>query len=81
MKKLTAILLALLLLLGNLAVEEDISLTIVIRTTASYTPDPGSGIPKTGDTSNIGLMFTIMVASGAGLLILLLPRRKKEKAS
>lgn len=66
-------------MLGNLAVEEDISLTIVIRTTASYTPDPGSGIPKTGDTSNITLMFTIMVASGAGLLILLIPQRKRKE--
>lgn len=65
-------------MLGNLAVEEDISLTIVIRTTASYTPDGGSGIPKTGDTSNIGLMLTIMVGSGTALLLLLIPRRKRE---
>ena len=66
-------------MLGNLAVDEDITLTIVIRTTASYTPDGGSGIPKTGDTSHIGLMLTIMLTSAAGLLLLLLPRRKKEK--
>ena len=70
-------------MLGNLAVEEDISLTIIIRTTASYTPDPGpgSGIPKTGDTSQIGLMMTIMVASAAGLMILLIPKRKREEGN
>ncbi len=69
-------------MLGNMAVEEDITLTIVIRTTASYTPDPGvdPGLPQTGDTSNIGLLFGLMVVSGAALLVLLLlPKRKGEK--
>lgn len=65
-------------MLGNLAVDEDISLTIVIRTTASYTPEASSGIPKTGDTSNIGLMLTIMLTSGTALLILLLPLPKSR---
>lgn len=69
-------------MLGNLAVEEDISLTIVINTTASYTPDPPSGgdgePPKTGDTA---IMWTMgaMAASGAALLVLLiLPKRRKK---
>lgn len=67
-------------MLGNLAVDEDITLTIVIRTTASYTPDPAGGIPKTGDTSNIQLAFTVMVTSGAALLVILfLPKRKQEE--
>ena len=66
--------------LGNQAVEEDITLTIVIHTLASYTPDGDDGIPKTGDTSGIGLYFGAMMASTAGLLILLLaPRRKREE--
>ena len=66
--------------LGNMAVEEDITLTIVIHTLASYTPDGDDGIPKTGDTSGIGLAFGAMVASMAGLLILLpIPRRRREE--
>ena len=66
--------------LGNMAVEEDITLTIVIHTLASYTPNGDDGIPKTGDTSGIGLAFGAMVASMAGLLILLLiPRRRREE--
>lgn len=68
--------------LGNLAVEEDITLTIRISTTASYTPTPGSdsGIPKTGDTSAIGLAVAVMVASSAALMLLLvLPGRRRRK--
>ena len=67
-------------MLGNLAVEEDITLTIVINTLASYTPVDDGGIPKTGDTSGIGLAFSAMVISFTGLLILLLiPRRRREE--
>lgn len=64
-------------MLGDLAVEEDITLTIVIRTLASYVPEADGGIPKTGDTTPIGLLATIMVCSAGGLLFLLLPRRRK----
>lgn len=67
-------------MLGNMAVEEDITLTIVIKTLASYTPDGDDGIPKTGDTSGVGLAFGMMMASMAGLLILLLlPKRRREE--
>lgn len=69
-------------MLGNLAAEEDITLTIVINTLASYTPKDDGGIPKTGDTRDIGLAFGVMVASMAGLLLLLLaPRRRREGAN
>lgn len=71
-------------LLGNQAAELDlegkeIRLTITIKTTAEYSADQNtsSGLPKTGDNSQIQLAFTVMVVSFAGLLILLLlPRRK-----
>lgn len=100
-------------LLGNMAVEEEISLTVeinVISTQAEDSPGstkPGStepgettpggsssgnsssgtskptvngGLPKTGDTSNIRLAFTVMIASGIGLLILMaLSQRKGRK--
>ena len=69
-------------LLGNLATDEDITLTIRISTTATYNPTPGgdSGIPKTGDTGGIELAFAVMSASSAALLLLLcLPRRKRRE--
>ena len=63
-------------MLGNL--EEDLTLTIVIETTASYAPpNTGGGIPKTGDTSHIGMWFAVMLGSSAGLIFLLLPMRRK----
>lgn len=63
--------------LGNLAMEEDITLTIVIRTTAEYGGQ--GGLPDTGDHSNLLLPAVIMVASFAGLLtVLLLPKRKRR---
>ncbi len=63
--------------LGDLATEEDITLTIVIRTTAEYGGE--GGLPPTGDTSGVAVAATVMVGSFAALLvILLLPKRKRE---
>ena len=66
-------------LLGNLAVAEDITLTIVIKTVASYTPAEGGGIPQTGDTSQILLYTLMMLCSAVGLLVLYqMDRRRRE---
>ena len=68
-------------LLGNLAQDEDLTLTIVIETYATYTPDASDGIPQTGDLSQIGVWFTVMLGSAAALLLMfLLPwmRRRGE---
>lgn len=67
-------------MLGNLAVDEDITLTIQIRTTATGNPDPdapGGAAPDTGDTIAVGMYAVLMVASLGGMLLLLL-RRKEE---
>lgn len=68
-------------MLGNMAVDEDITLTIVIKTMASCNavPDAPGGIPKTGDTTPIGLLVCIMAGSAITLAILLLPRKKREE--
>ena len=69
-------------MLGNLAVEEDLTLTVVIRTTATYSdnPDNPGGIPpQTGDTALIELYAIMMVASLAGVLTILLLRNKEKK--
>ena len=69
-------------MLGNMAVEEDLTLTVVIRTTASYSEDPdepGGIPPQTGDTAQIELYAIMMVASLAGVLLILLLRNKEKK--
>lgn len=68
-------------MLGNLAVDQDITLTIQIRTTAMYSEDPnapGGDHPATGDTAQVGMYAVLMVASLAGILFILLTTRKEE---
>lgn len=69
-------------MLGDLAKEEDITLTIVINTTASCNIDPtaSGGVPKTGDTSNIGLFAGLLALSLIGFVVVavLLKRRNDE---
>lgn len=66
-------------MLGSLSVESEVTLTIVIKTHSTFTPTATatSGIPKTGDTSRIGLWFTVMLGSSAGLMFLLLLMRRE----
>lgn len=68
-------------MLGNMAVEEDITLTVVIKTIASCNADPDApgGNPKTGDDTPIGLLVGLMAVSAVGLVVLLLPRKKREE--
>ncbi len=64
-------------LLGDLAAERDISMTVIIRTHAeAEIPDAA---PDTGDDTNITLMIIIAIAALAIVVILiLLPRLKKK---
>lgn len=64
-------------LLGNMSAGSEVTVTVVIKTFASYTPSADGGIPKTGDTSHIGLWFTAMMGSCAGLMFLLLLAKRK----
>lgn len=68
--------------LGNLAVEQDLTLTIVIKTTAteSNSPYDNSGItpPQTGDNSNIAL-WTILAVSSFAMMMFLIFYHNKEK--
>lgn len=69
-------------MLGNLAVEEDLTLTVVIKTTASYSEDPdepGGVPPQTGDMAHIELYAVMMVVSLAGILAILLLRNKENE--
>ena len=64
-------------LLGNMAVDEDLTLTIVIRTVAEYGGEGGMP-PYTGD-SGMMVWAIVMVASFAGLLLLLLLKKDKRE--
>ena len=64
-------------LLGNMAVDEDLTLTIVIRTVAEYGGEGGMP-PYTGD-SGMMVWAIVMVASFAGLLLILLLGKDKRK--
>ena len=72
--------------LGNMAAQlelegREIRLTITIETYAEYAADPDNddGIPKTGDNSQVMIFAGLMAASALMLLILLLPRYKREE--
>lgn len=70
-------------LLGNMAVDQDLIFTVVIKTTAAESGDPqavgGLKSPQTGDTSNITLWLVLLAASALVLLLLiLLPKRQEE---
>ena len=52
-------------------------MTIVIRTTAEYGGE--GGLPDTGDTSGIAYAALTMVGSMVGLLMVLLPKKPREK--
>lgn len=70
-------------LLGNMAVEGDIVLTVVINTMAeeSVDPDDNSGItpPQTGDDSILALWIALAVSSVVLMLILLLLYKRDEE--
>lgn len=70
---------------GNLAVTDDISLTIVIKTRAegnSTITGSGISLPNTGDTSNIVIWGTVFAVSFVSMIIivffLLIERREKD---
>lgn len=75
--------------LGNMATDlarenQEIRLTISVVANAEQAidPDADDGIPKTGDTSNIALWMTFMIASAAGLMLLIIllrPRGEKNE--
>ena len=72
-------------LLGNLAVEEDITITIVIKTIAMATDDPGrdDGItpPDTGDNSILSLWIALAVGCVVLMVILLVYLYREKKRS
>ena len=69
--------------LGNLAIQEDITLTVEIRVMATISNDPGSGggldRPDTGDHSHMRLYAVLMAVSGVLLILLLVFYFRKRK--
>jgi len=73
--------------LGNLAAEEDITITIVISTTAvaeeGTEPGGDEGLvpPDTGDNSILSIWISLAVGAALFLIIILVYRMKEEKRS
>ena len=72
-------------LLGNLATEQELTFTIVIKTTAteSSNPNDDSGItpPQTGDNSNLTLWIVLAVSSFMMMLFLIFYQKKEKRRS
>ena len=70
-------------LLGSMAKDQDLSFTIVIKTTATESSNPydDSGItpPQTGDNSNLTLWFTLAIGSFIMLINLLFIKRDDDE--
>lgn len=70
-------------MLGNLATEQDLIFTIVIKTTATESDNPydDSGItpPQTGDNTNLTLWITLAVSSFAMMIFLLFFQNKEKR--
>lgn len=68
--------------LGNLAVNQDLIFTIVIKTAATQSTDPydDSGItpPQTGDNTKLALWVTLAVSSFGVMMFLLFYQNKKR---
>lgn len=67
--------------IGNLAAEEDLVFTIVIKTTATENlDDEGGGItPPTGDDTNLSFWIILAAASFVLMLLLVIIQKKKQK--
>ena len=72
-------------LLGNLATEQELTFTIVIKTTATESSNPydDSGItpPQTGDNSNLTLWIVLAVSSFMMMLFLIFYQNKEKRRS
>ena len=70
-------------MLGNLAVDQELTFTIVIKTTATESSDPydDSGItpPQTGDNTNLTLWIVLAVSSFAMMIFLLFYQNKEKR--
>lgn len=71
-------------MLGNLATEQDLTFTIVIKTTATVSEDPDddSGItppPQTGDNTNLALLITIAISSFVIMVYLMFSQNSKKR--
>lgn len=70
-------------MLGNLAVDQELTFTIVIKTTATESSNPydDSGItpPQTGDNTNLTLWIVLAVSSFAMMIFLLFYQNKEKR--
>ena len=69
--------------LGNLFLEQDVTFSLTIRTTATESADPnaqgGLSSPPTGDSTRYALWLGLLGGTAMVLVLLLLTRDKEEK--
>lgn len=70
-------------LIGNMAVNQDLIFTVVVKTVAEESKDPnaetGLKSPQTGDASNTTLWLALSVASfTVSMILIFLPRRQSK---
>lgn len=73
-------------MLGNMAADDDLTLTIKINAVAEYDEDPSSNnvglnVPQTGDDAALEYLWLILAASIVGIFIVLVVDRKKKQNS
>lgn len=71
-------------MLGNMAVDDDLVLTVKINTIAEFDENPDNNnvgliIPQTGDNTPLEFLWLILAASIVGIVIVLFAGRKKKK--
>jgi len=68
--------------LGDLSVEQNVTFSLIIETTATESDDPGDeggiGPPKTGDSFGI-IMWIVLAAVSFAMMIMLIALRKQEQ--
>ena len=70
-------------MLGDLAVDEELTFTIAIKTTATESSDPydDSGItsPQTGDDTKLALLFSLAIGSFVMMLFLIIHQKREQR--
>lgn len=66
-------------LLGNMAVDEELTMTVIINVKAEADVDASGGNPYTGDDSDITVNIIVFIISLIGIIAMIIIMNKKQK--